>query len=136
MKMKKIEVPDRPGKWLYRTPLARGARDGPPNGPTWPRRRAFVEILPQASVRNGILSAAKRSAAADVSSAAAGAGTAELGPRRQNCTKSSFLKSSPRGLHVTCRSTNSDQGSPAVRERRKPHGILLRRIYPVDPSSP
>ncbi|EJK54908.1 hypothetical protein THAOC_25421, partial [Thalassiosira oceanica] len=49
----KIFVPDRFGKWLYRRPSARGARDGPPGGPGRSPRRAMVEIPPQASVRNG-----------------------------------------------------------------------------------
>ncbi|EJK61302.1 hypothetical protein THAOC_18242 [Thalassiosira oceanica] len=51
--MKKIFVPDRFGKWLYRRPSARGARDGPPGGPGRSARREMVEIPPHASVRNG-----------------------------------------------------------------------------------
>ena len=47
----KIEVPDRLGKWLYKEPSARGSRNGPRKGPGRPAKRAFVENLPHASVR-------------------------------------------------------------------------------------
>ncbi|EJK60885.1 hypothetical protein THAOC_18702, partial [Thalassiosira oceanica] len=73
----KIEVPDRLGKWLCRTPLVRRVRNGPPNGQGRPtRRRAFTERLPQSPVGNGPRDRQSRPAApADVSWAA---GTAEL----------------------------------------------------------
>ncbi|EJK59552.1 hypothetical protein THAOC_20205, partial [Thalassiosira oceanica] len=53
----KIEVADRPGKWLYGEPSAWGSRNGPPSDPGRPVKRVFVENSAVASVRECPLSA-------------------------------------------------------------------------------
>ncbi|EJK45260.1 hypothetical protein THAOC_36130, partial [Thalassiosira oceanica] len=60
----KIEVPDRPGKWLYREPSARGSRNGSSNGQGRPVRRAFIENSSAVSVRKCTLTGKMRPAAA------------------------------------------------------------------------
>ncbi|EJK49470.1 hypothetical protein THAOC_31653 [Thalassiosira oceanica] len=62
--MRKIEVPDRLAEWPIRKPPARGSRKGPRNGPGRPAKRAFVENLPAAPVRECPSSTKKRPAAA------------------------------------------------------------------------
>ncbi|EJK55332.1 hypothetical protein THAOC_24944 [Thalassiosira oceanica] len=109
------QVPDRLGKWPYREPSARGSRNGPSNCLGRSAKRAFIENLTAASVREGP-SSAKRDPRRTPRSCRAARRT---GRGRQNQTKSSFLESSRRALQVALDRRIQIDGARVVRAREE-----------------